>query len=57
MTPMEAWSVISRNLKNYYSLIASVNGEVHINPENIEAEVMCFEALRRLEKAMPEVRG
>lgn len=50
MKPLEAWAVISRNLKNYYLLIASVNGEVHINSENIEAEVMCYEALRRMEE-------
>ena len=45
MTTMDAWHIISRNLHELYNR-RNANGEKPYNDEEIEAEVMCFVALK-----------
>lgn len=47
MTPMEAWHIISANLYNYYQLCRSETPKGYTDAD-IEAEVICFKALREM---------
>ena len=48
MTPMEAWSIISANLRDLY--IRQKRDGIQTNTQrNIEAEVITFQALKNME--------
>jgi hypothetical protein len=49
MTPMDAWKIISRNLMQLYKLRAEFL-DVAYTQEDIQAEVMCYMALKEMEK-------
>ena len=51
MKPLEAWRIISSNmneLERYRQILT--NGGKGYSQEEVQAEVMCFEALRRMEE-------
>lgn len=52
MTPLKAWSVISKNLTELYGIraIARDTQFKGYSADEIEAEVICYEALRRMEE-------
>ena len=54
MTPMEAWAVISANLANYYKMRKSPTFKGYVEAD-VEAEVICFIALKQAEKALKGV--
>lgn len=49
MTPMDAWKIISKNLKQLYATRASL-GITPYTDEEIEAEVMCFKTLNEAQR-------
>ena len=49
MTPMEAWTIISANLTNYYKLIKNNTSEGYTE-NDIKAEIICFKALKDMEE-------
>ena len=58
MTPLEAWGIISANLKNHYAFRRAMypNDKGYTEAE-IEAEVICFRALQEMEKREKAERG
>lgn len=50
MTPMEAWRIISRNLNEYYRTRRIDHCKVVCSDNEIEAEVMCFQALKEMQE-------
>lgn len=50
MTPMDAWRIISKNLKQLYATRDSLGITPAYTDEEIEAEVMCFTALREAQR-------
>lgn len=49
MTPLEAWSVISRNLAKLYSLCRTPHCKGYV-PADTEAEVIAFKALQEMQE-------
>lgn len=49
MTPMEAWGIVSANLMELYKRRNDMNIKPYTD-EDIQAEVICFMALRDFEK-------
>lgn len=49
MTPMDAWGIISKNLKQLYATRDSL-GITPYTDEEIEAEVLCFTALKEAQR-------
>lgn len=49
MTPLEAWSVISKNLAELYRMRNASGGNGN-RPEDTEAEVIAFTALKELQE-------
>ena len=49
MSPMEAWHIISANLMELYKKRRTENFNGYVDAE-IEAEVICFMALKEMEK-------
>lgn len=49
MTPIEAWHIISKCLAEYYQMRFEKTGFSHDN-KNIQAEVICFQAIQEMEK-------
>lgn len=49
MTPIEAWKIISRNIEQLYATRYSL-GITPYTDEEIEAEVMCFTALKEAQR-------
>ena len=49
MTPMEAWGIISQNLTELTCLRVDKGYKSHTQRE-IDAQVICFHALKELEK-------
>lgn len=56
MPPMEAWGVISSNMLELYKMRKTANFKGYVDAE-IEAEVICFCALRAAEKSIVEGRS
>lgn len=55
MTPMEAWHIISGNLLNLYKMRRALNNsEKGYTQTEIDAEVICFEALKEMEEREKE---
>lgn len=55
MTPMEAWHIISANLLNLYKMRRALNNnEKGYTQTEIDAEVICFEALKEMEEREKE---
>lgn len=48
MTPMEAWHIIARDLHELYDK-RNAEGNKPYTDDEIEAEVLCFVALREME--------
>lgn len=53
MTPMEAWSIISSSLRELYDK-RNAGGEKPYNDDEIEAELLCFMALREMQRDTEE---
>lgn len=49
MTPLDAWHIISSCMNELASIRASICGK-RFSHKEITAEVICFEALRRMEE-------
>ena len=49
MTPMEAWNIISKALEEFYAMRFEKSGFSH-NNKNIQAEVICYQALKEMEE-------
>ena len=49
MSPMEAWSIISKCLTEHYHMRFEKCGFSHDN-KNIQAEVICYQALKEMER-------
>lgn len=49
MTPMEAWRVVSANLAELYKLKKTASFKGYCEADT-EAEVICFKALKEMEK-------
>lgn len=51
MTPMEAWHIISANLNDHYKARRAMypTSKCYTDAE-IEAEVMCFQALKEMQE-------
>ena len=56
MTGLEAWSVISKNLTTLYKIRAMAGSSSYVQ-EEIDAEVVCFMALRKYDEMMSETKG
>lgn len=51
MTPMRAWGIISANLMHLYKIRKAEHPNVKpYTDAEISAEVICYEALRRMQK-------
>lgn len=50
MTPMEAWHVISANLCELYKIRRGRNFEKGYTDAEVKAEVICFQALKKMEE-------
>ena len=51
MTPMEAWGIISANLANHYKMRRATNPkDKGYTDAEIEAEIMCFQALKEMQE-------
>ncbi len=51
MTPLEAWRIISADLAQLYKMRKAISDtEKGYTSAEVEAEVICFEALRRMER-------
>ena len=50
MTPLEAWQIISDCMKELVDIRQSRGGKGY-SQEEAQAEVICFEALRRMEES------
>lgn len=51
MKPIDAWHIISANLCELYKLRRSIHNEEHgFTDAEIEAEVICFSALKDMEE-------
>ena len=50
MTPMEAWHIISANLCELYKMRRGKNFEKGYTDAEVKAEVICFQALREMDK-------
>lgn len=51
MTPMEAWRIISANLENLYKRRRDNKFNGYTDAE-VEAEVICFQALKLMEERL-----
>lgn len=49
LTPLEAWHIISSCMNELASIRATICGK-GFSQEEVKAEVICFEALRRMEE-------
>lgn len=47
MTPMDAWHIVSANLSQLYKMLRTPTYKGYVDADT-EAEVICFEALRRM---------
>lgn len=50
MKPMEAWRIISANLAQLYKMRSDENYKGYVDADT-EAEVICFKALREMERS------
>lgn len=53
MTPMEAWHIVSANLANYYKTKRTDTYKGYVDAD-LEAEVICFQALKEAEERQKE---
>lgn len=53
LTPIEAWHIISGCMNELANIRAAICGQ-GFSQEEVQAEVICFEALRRMEEKANE---
>ena len=59
MTPLQAWSIISGNLSHLYKMPkANSSGSFKgYTDEDLEAEVMCYKALKEMQERQEKKDG